>query len=409
MPFSRDPSSIHCQDVLRAVYLVPEPPWPPTSGGRLHAANLARALTNWFDLRVIYPAEEGPFPSSWATASRKMEEARSSAMARTRHALRAIARGTHIALERAVGSGLLEAYKTTLEDIRPAAVVLARPFFGPFIDVARAIGASVVIDADEDLGPVARGVVLHGPSSWARARALLEIMTVSRLQRHEYAKADQVWVTATNEAIRFSYLGDRVRVLPNVVDSGATPPQAGNVSAVGFVGWYRYPPNEEAALELITSVMPHVHRMGGPRRLLLIGRDPTPAMLRAARGREWIEITGEVADTVPLIRSAGLLAAPIRSGGGTRVKILEALAQGVPVVSTTLGVSGLELKPGRDAIVADTPSDLARGICQVASDAELRQQLITHGHDVVRQRYSNEALWAAMGSALRSLFPSLVR
>jgi glycosyltransferase involved in cell wall biosynthesis len=387
------------------LYLVAEPPWPTTSGGRMHAANLAKGLAAHFNVRVLYPGVVSAVPSTWSAASARMEALRSSTAVRIWHAIAALARGTHISLERAQAAGLLDAYREVLELSRPAVVVLGRPFVGPFIDLGRRVEAAVVIDADEDLVPVAAGILLHGPTAAARLRALHDFFSISRMQRREYGKADQVWVTSEREASRFRYLGNRVRVLPNVIELDPNAPIGSAVSAVAFVGWYGYAPNESAALELIGTIMPLVHRMGGPRQLLLVGRDPSRAMHRAARGRDWVQITGEVPETRPLLRAAGIMAAPIRSGGGTRVKILEAIAAGVPVASTSFGVAGLGLRPGADVLVADSPTEMAAAICRLARDDTLRRQLVNSGQTAIRRRHSPEALAAALSSALRDLAP----
>lgn len=373
------------------------------AGARRHSASLADALTAHFDVVILFPGEGQWFPVRWVRSSAAAERRGKSMTLRARDAIATIIRGTHILLERAVSANMVAGYNEVLEDMRPVAVVLGRPFFGPFITGARRIGAHVIIDADEDLGPIARSILRYGPTLRARAKALLDLLSVPRLQQREYVRADQVWVTSRLEAARLSYAGGRVHVLPNVIESDPDTPNPGDVAAVAFVGWYRYPPNEAAALELIRSIMPIVHRMGGPRRLVLIGRDPTPAMARASRRRDWVDITGEVPDPRPLIRSAGIVAAPIRSGGGTRIKILEALAAGVPVVSTTLGVSGLDLEPGEGIVVADTPAALARAIREVAADGQLRRSLVEAGHKRIRAQYSREQLAAAVERALDDL------
>lgn len=387
------------------LYVVVEPPWPTTSGGRLHAANLARALASHFQVRVLHPREDDSLPATWRAASQRMRALRSSRAARVWHAIAALSRGTHIWLERAQSAGLLDAYVDVLGRERPAVVVLGRPYTGAFIDAARRLDARVVIDADEDLVNVARGILRRGPTVAARLRALHDLLTAPRMQRREYTKADQVWVTSEREALRLSYLGSAVRVVPNAVELDLSPPTT-RISAVAFVGWYGYPPNEDAALELIGTIMPVVRRMGGPRYLLLIGRDPSQAMLRAARVHSWVQITGEVQDVRSLIRSAGIMAAPIRAGGGTRIKILEAIAAGVPVVSTRLGADGLCLQPGKDVLIADEPEDLAAAICRLDRDVNLRRQLVSNGQAAIRQHYSPAALAAAVASALRDLVPS---
>ena len=114
----------------------------------------------------------------------------------------------------------------------------------------------------------------------------------------------------------------RICVVPNAVAVPLDRPPVGEVTAVSFLGWYGYPPNEAAALELMRSIMPAIRSAGGPRPLVLIGAQPTDAMVRVAAGTGDVSLTGQVADVVPALRAAGILVVPVRAGGGTRVKIL---------------------------------------------------------------------------------------
>jgi glycosyltransferase involved in cell wall biosynthesis len=258
---------------------------------------------------------------------------------------------------------------------------------------------------------VAHSVVRSRAPFSSRLRALLDLAAVGRMERREYPRADQVWVTSDVERRHFvRYLApDRVIEMPNVIpvdspvgEDAAMPVVPGDVDAVAYVGWYGYPPNEVAAIELAVKIMPRVRALGGPRRLVLIGRDPTPRMRRLARDGE-VEITGEVADVLPPLRQAGLLAVPLRAGGGTRVKILEAAAAGVPVVSTRFGVEGLGLDQGGGVLLAEDPDEFARAIVRVATDPGLRSAMTLQARAALVQSHSPARLAEAMSTALARL------
>lgn len=385
-----------------AVYLASDWPYPPTSGGRSHAAALARHLGHHVDVTVL--AADMPSSSDlWAQAVARSAARRARPTMRGRDFVVALAKGTHVVLERACRADLPLAFEEIVRDRPPTFVVLARPFFGPFLDVARAAGSRVVIDADESMSRVAASIARAPGALGGRLRAAVEVLALERFERREFPRADQVWVTSTVEKSRLSRYMDmqRIRVIPNVaprpVDDLIVAPA---ITAVAFVGWYGYGPNEAAAMELIRDVMPRIRDLGGPHRLVLIGRDPTQRMKALASADGATEVTGELEDVGNALRAAGVLVCPIRSGGGTRVKILDAAALGVPVVSTSRGVEGLDFKDGREVLVADDVDTMARAVLRLSLDSAERQDLAEHAAKAVRDRWSEAAADTAVADAL---------
>jgi glycosyltransferase involved in cell wall biosynthesis len=397
----------------RALYLARERVDPPTSGGRLHGAGMLAGLREHMDVVLLSPDEtDSRFPS-WSQAIERLRGRRASQVRRAVDTARGLAAGRHIVLERSERAGLPKALADVLRVVEPDLVVLGRPFFGTFIDVARGSGAAVVVDADESLVRVARSVAASRAPWSKRLRAIFDLATVGRMERREYPRVDQVWVISGVERQHFiHYLApERVVETPHVLPldqwthgrTSATriePPA--DVNAVAYVGWYGYPPNEAAALELANEIMPRVRALGGPKRLVLIGRDPTPRMWRLTRDSN-VVVTGEVADVIPPMRAAGLLAVPLRSGGGVRVKILEAAAAGVPVVSTRFGIEGLGLASGDGVLVADEWDDFARAIVRLAADGDLRSAMATRARALLMETHSPASLADALGRALASL------
>ncbi len=354
--------------------LVAESPHPATSGGRRRSASIEAALAQRGRVVLLAANDPGGGPDVWSRAVASYRQRRASRILRARDVTAGIVRRRHTILVRALAAHVDGAFEAVLAEVRPDIVVLGRPFVRPFAEIARAHGARVVVDADEWMGRLHRQVVKDGGSWRARGRALIEAYTLDPMERGWYRDADQVWVSSEREAEHFArWLNrERVHVVPNVAPAvDEEPGPAEDIRAVCFVGSYGHAPNEAAALHLIRDVMPAIRSKGGPRRLILVGRDPTRAMLSAADAET--VITGEVPDPTVLLREAGVLVAPIRSGGGTRVKILEAMAIGVPVVSTS--VSGIpelvrdgetgRLVPPRDpaalaTAIEATPADRAQ-------------------------------------------------
>jgi glycosyltransferase involved in cell wall biosynthesis len=388
----------------RGIYLLGHSPIPPVTGGGRRAAAIIDVLVDHYDMTVLVADDVDSPDPSWARAARRLLARRRSRPALLEDTLEGIVRGQHVLLIRSVRAGLFAAFRERLRSERPAFVLLGRPFVGPYVAAARAAGAVVAIDADESLPRVAWGVARSRYASpRQRLRALIEaIAVVGRMERSSYPMASQVWVSSELERASFARFvsPDRIRVIPNVMPAPDTAPEAGAVTAVAFVGSYFYPPNEAAAIELISSIMPAVRSRGGPRRLILIGPEASRALRHEASGDPEVEILGEVQDVRLPLQDAGILVVPMRAGGGTRVKILEAMAAGVPIVSTSLGIEGLDVVAGTDVAVAETAGQFADQVLRIAADSQLRERLVANAFARVRATYSAAVLRTSIGAAL---------
>lgn len=191
----------------------------------------------------------------------------------------------------------------------------------------------------------------------------------------------------------------RIHVVGNGVDTAYFGASAGasheERTDIVFVGSMNYHANIDAAVWLAREVWPAVRKQDAALRLCLVGCDPAPEV-RALGALEGVVVTGTVEDLLPYYRRARVAVAPLRSGSGTRLKILEAMAAGVPVVSTTLGAEGLEVLAGRDLIVADSAAQMTQALLGLARDAEARQRLASAGRALVESQYD----WSALAQAL---------
>jgi glycosyltransferase involved in cell wall biosynthesis len=157
-------------------------------------------------------------------------------------------------------------------------------------------------------------------------------------------------------------------------------------------------PNIDAAVWFRTQVWPLVLAEVPEAELLLVGRNPTNAV-RALEGPS-VQVTGTVPELDPYYARTRVAIAPLRSGGGSRLKILEALAAGRPVVATTIGAEGLEDLIGRGVVIADEPVAMAMEICRLLRDEGQSQELGLRGEEAVRTDHSWQAainpLWSAL-------------
>ncbi|AWI77032.1 hypothetical protein CEW83_18830 [Parazoarcus communis] len=226
--------------------------------------------------------------------------------------------------------------------------------------------------------------------------AKLERIETLRLEHRIQREADLVSVCSDHdrsELLRRPGAAE-IAVVPNSFPfKPALPPSPeSGVARIMFLGALSYPPNEDAILHFCDSIYPLIRRELGDRvSLTIVGRRPRPCVQELG-GRNAIIVTGGVDSVEPYYAEADLVIAPIRFGGGTRIKILEALSYGRAVVSTTIGAEGLDLEPGRDLLQADSPEKFATACVELLRDPIRRDELATSGRSRVLDLYSRTAI-----------------
>ena len=233
-----------------------------------------------------------------------------------------------------------------------------------------------------------------------------------RLMRHELAcdrAASQVHAMSQDDA-RFlaRHLPDgarRIRVVPNGVDCNAYAPPGGLAPRrdVLYVGNFQNLPNVDALDYFVADVWPLLRLRRPGARLSVVGANP-PERVTALDGRDGITVVGEVDDLRPAYHGHRVMVAPIRAGSGTRLKILEAFAAGIPVVSTTLGAEGIEAEPGRHLLIADSAVDFAAAVEQVLADDRLADRLAAEAVGLARERYD----WGLVADRLLACWRELL-
>lgn len=230
-----------------------------------------------------------------------------------------------------------------------------------------------------------------------RAAMRVEAAALRRLEQREIPRYDVVSVVSEVDRDRLPGAGTKVVVCRNGIDPGPAPVPAEHPVAI-FVATMGWAPNNDAALWLGREIWPLVVRHRPDARLLIVGRDPSPEVRRLACAG--IEITGTVADVHPYLASARVALAPLRAGGGTRLKILEALAASRPIVATTVGAEGLLDLVGKGVILADDPRAFAAATADLLGDPSRAATLGAAGRRAVVAGYDWE-------STLRPLFQSV--
>jgi glycosyltransferase involved in cell wall biosynthesis len=214
-------------------------------------------------------------------------------------------------------------------------------------------------------------------------------------------------VLACSERERSSFLEREealeVRVIPNGCDTESIvpiPDPAVNAAELVFVGDLAYGPNADAAESFAAEVLPLVRAQKSAVTFRVVGRNPSAALSQA----EGVEVTGFVDDVRLELARARVFVCPIRYGSGTRLKLLEAFAAGLPVVSTRLGAEGIECVDGEHLLLADTPQEQADAIARLLNDDELARRLGCAGRDLAVERYD----WRAIGRDLVAVYEELM-
>jgi glycosyltransferase involved in cell wall biosynthesis len=199
-----------------------------------------------------------------------------------------------------------------------------------------------------------------------------------------------------------------ITVIPNGVDTAffaATSAVAeGRLRQnVVFVGSMDYHANIDAALFFAKAIWPDLRERRPDLRFFIVGSKPAPEIVELAN-QPGITVTGTVEDLRPYYRNAVMVVVPVRVASGTRLKVLEAMAAGVPVISTRLGAEGLAVTPGKDILIADTPAEIIDTAAALHQDTATWHELTANALRLVQAEYD----WSAIGERLLGVYTELL-
>jgi sugar transferase (PEP-CTERM/EpsH1 system associated) len=213
-----------------------------------------------------------------------------------------------------------------------------------------------------------------------------------RFERQETRRYDHVIAVsqADRDAMAAEYGLVRVSAVPTGVDTDYFRP-AGDIARrphdIVFTGSMDWMPNDDGIRWFVDTVYPRVRQRLPDASLTVVGRHPSPSLTEFLARADGVEVTGSVPDIRPYLERAAVAVVPLRVGGGTRLKIFEAMAMERPVVSTTIGAEGLAVESGRDLLIADDPESMAAEVLRVLSDHQLAERLARTGAERVRARF----------------------
>lgn len=265
----------------------------------------------------------------------------------------------------------------------------------------------------------------HIGNRWRRLYARRAACQLSAIERQAAQGFDvHITVTEPDRARLFEFASNaRAHVIPNGVDTSyysdeqieqahaswlATKENSPiNPTAhrrVLFVGSMDYHANVDAVVEFAHSVWPRIHAQAPDLTFTIVGRNP-PSKVRKLADLPAVEVTGTVKDVRPYYREALAALVPLRVGGGSRLKILESMAAGVPVISTRRGAEGIEVKDGENILFAETGGEFCQRVAEISESERRWRKLSDSGRVLAREKYD----WAKLGDELASLYEELLR
>lgn len=218
---------------------------------------------------------------------------------------------------------------------------------------------------------------------------------------------DVVLTTSDRDKELFAQdLATPIHVVPNGMDGEYFAPRADvavEEASIVFTGMMAYVPNHDGIGWFLDEVLPKIHAQRPEVKLYVVGKNPPDAI--KARANDKVVVTGTVPDVRPYVWKSSVYVVPLRMGGGTRLKVAEALAMKKPMVTTRIGCEGIDLKDGESCLMADSPQDFADAVLRLLGDKKLRTVLAENGGRVAKQKYD----WNVIGETLEKIYQSAKR
>lgn len=392
----------------RILFISPRQCWPSISGAKLREYHFLRALARGFRLTYLYFRENGE-PAWIKEHLPSCEEVVGVDMPRTY--------GTWNLMRGAAGRWPLPILNYTSTAMAAAITKLKGFYDVVHLDSIHMTRYSSVVEA---IPGMATRVVYnwHNIESEAmrrhaavstRTRRVYAEQTARKLERLERGILRTAFghiVCSEREREHLLKIAPHARIVTveNGVDTAyfqGAGGQSGASRRIVYVGKMNYYPNIEAATHFVERIWPVVRERLPGTTLTIAGSDPAEAV-RALDRVEGVTVTGTVPDVRPFYRDVLAAIVPLRTGGGTRLKILEAMAAGVPVISTRMGAEGLSVEPGRNILFADVddPGEWVANLRRLAEAPEESAKMAARGIELVRTRYD----WDIVSDGLRRTY-----
>ena len=388
---------------LRSLIVTSTAAAPPISGADLRNHQNARALTR---LGPVTMVSVGPLRDRQSTAGGIQLAALSLPGEPRGKSLNPRRSSVEPRIPRAALPRLLEIARTVSPDI----IILEGVGLAALIGALRPFARLLVLDMHN----VESLLLPHVFASRLRERFLPSAWTnagrARQLERDALAQVDRVWVCSDIDRDRVvSLFAPKIPV--DVVPNGIPRMDASPASLPAFpgkaegwpvlllLGHFAYPPNVTAAQRLAQEVLPRVRRAFPSARVILAGREPVPEVERLA-SLPGVELVVNPEDTSALLAGSHVCVVPLSAGGGTRIKILEAMAWGLPVVATSVAAEGQGFEEGREILIAETDQALAEAVIELCAEPVRMERQRRLAFEKVMLRYGLPAIEEAVRKGL---------
>lgn len=237
--------------------------------------------------------------------------------------------------------------------------------------------------------------------------AKIQAPKIRRFEKQVCEQVDACLAITEADAQTFQAMSPKIRtfVVPSGVDLKVYKPcnEAEELYTLAYVGSMDYFPNEDAVLWFTKEIYPKIKAQAPETKFYIVGRSPSAVVQKLSNGEDII-VTGTVEDVQMYIRQAAVFLVPLRVGGGIRIKILQALAMGKTVVSTSIGAQGIGVTAGQNIVLADTAEDFSQSVVNLLRNRGKRQQIGQNARQFVEQYYG----WDAIIDELEEIYHRLV-
>jgi glycosyltransferase involved in cell wall biosynthesis len=396
--------------MARILALTSRVPWPPREGHQLRTFHLLRALASKHQVHLLSCLRPDDTPDETGPLREMLAGFESFPLPSTRSRPKLI----HAAIGSLLSSTPFVARKYEIPALRTRLAELVRHFDLVHVDMLPLMAYADQVPASTRLVLNAHNVeqtllerrIEVESSAFARWFLRTQLPRLRAFERGACERADAVLACSRADAEQLLGLapGTPVHVVPNGVDlefnrPGANEPDASHLVFVGQMSWF---PNRDGMEWLLSEVLPRVLSARPDVRLTVVGKSDglkvPPSMAANVR------LAGFVDDVRPYIQAAGVYIVPLRTGSGTRLKILEAMALGKAIVTTRAGAEGISLGPGVDALFADEAGAFAETILKLISNPAEIRRLGCNARSIAEREYG----WDAIGAALLSHYEALI-
>jgi sugar transferase (PEP-CTERM/EpsH1 system associated) len=248
-----------------------------------------------------------------------------------------------------------------------------------------------------------------GNAMW-KAVSWWEFRRTEAAERRYLRLADHVLTVSEADRDAFSPVvnSERLTVIPTGVDVDYFQPMAVDEApnSLVFVGSMDWLPNEDAVLYFADAILPMIKQQCPEVSIDVVGRNPSRKLQALAEREQSIRLTGRVEDVRPFVARSSICIVPLRIGGGTRLKIFEAMAMGKAVASTSIGAEGLPVQPGENIVIADAPNDFANSVISLLRNSNERRRLGAAARVLVEENYSWKKVADDFAGTLRAVIAS---